>query len=288
MPLSVHEPVQEYSVEPELSVRGPRRVRVTTWLAALVSGCASIYVLALLCASLIAARSAQLLWLAHSGSYGVAWVTDCRYADGSVGACVLDSRRSVIRLDYRVEGHDALTGSTLLSALGSQAAVPSNTGLSDDAEVLPATELRPHSVSIPTEFAVKYGSWNGNLVCAPANAVSEPSSLLSIIVAILLGAVSTALFVRFGRWLKRLIDVLRYGDAVVGTLTHKEIKESDLPTYFITYGFLDADGAPRQRLERCTPEQWRRLEIGEPVTVLYPPGQPSRCELYRHLPLRCA
>jgi len=288
MPLSLHEPIQEYVVEPELSSDTPRRLRLGAWTVILTVCCLAGYVLVMVCAGLISARSGQLLWLAEDGDLVQATVTGCEYASGGVGVCNGETGQRVERIEYRYGESGRFQGSAPVLALG---VIPVREPepqfpYAASVDTTPADRFQPQV--IPDTVIVRYAMWNGKMISYPERSVSADSAALSAATCILIAGVATYILVMFLRWAGKTARILRFGLAVIGTVTSKEIHESDLPKYFVTYGFLDCEGAPHHCIERCTPDQWRRLEIGQPVTVLYPPAQPSRCELYSHLPLRCA
>jgi hypothetical protein len=288
MPLSVHEPIQEYAIEPELSSLTPRRLRATAWPIAVIAGSVAAYVLLVACAAIIAVQSIRIVCLAEYGRTTMANVTGCEYAGGGSGSCTPAPAQPIVRFDYQSDEYALVRGSAPVSLLASNDSARSQSPFPDSQPMESMPGSRQPEVSVPTKLIVRFGTWGGKMISCPAQSVSAESSGLSVAVALFIAGIATYLVVLFLRWMKRTIKMLQFGEAVIGTVTSKEIKESDLPRYYVTYGFLDADGAPHQSVERCTPDQWRRLEIGQPITVIYPPAQPSRCELYAHMPLHCA
>lgn len=92
-------------------------------------------------------------------------------------------------------------------------------------------------------------------------------------------AISILLLRRIYRWRERRIYLLRNGIATVGTVTHREVRAEDAPRYYITFGY-DAAGVPREHEEQVSDEQWKRLHVGQPVSVLYDPDDPEDASLY--------
>jgi hypothetical protein len=82
-------------------------------------------------------------------------------------------------------------------------------------------------------------------------------------------------------WRHVRVHLLQSGQAVIGTVIHKRTDVQDAPHYYLRYGYITAGaGEICEHEERVSQEQWQRFEIGEPVTVLYDPGQPAKCGLY--------
>lgn len=98
----------------------------------------------------------------------------------------------------------------------------------------------------------------------------------------LIFGVSLLLMRRLWLWTARRMHLLRFGIATVGTITHKHSQAEEGAHYFVRYGYGDAQTppAPFEHEEQVTAEQWKRLEIGQPVTVLYDPAHPAVSGLY--------
>ncbi len=93
-----------------------------------------------------------------------------------------------------------------------------------------------------------------------------------------------------GRSLMRAFLLLRHGDALIATVRDKEIVPGEISRYFVTCGFIALSGQIVSVRERCTPEQWRALHLGDAVTVIHLPSRSGSraAALYRHLILSCA
>jgi hypothetical protein len=287
MRLSTYEPIAEYRIEDELRAPAPRRVRPAPWPVTVVLGCTFITILLTIFSGLVIARSIQLLWLSRNGFLAIADVTDCWYAGGREGSCTTGPVDRIVRIDYRIEGHQPLVGSAPLSALDSFGPIQSLPA-PPNASALASTDATSAGMRVPDRIPVLYGYWNGGVISCPAESVTDRGAVLSIAAAMLICGLAILMFARFLRWMRRTIRSLEYGEAVIGTVTFKDIRDADQSRYFVTYGFLDSDGVAHECCERCTPDQWRSIDIGQPITVIYPPGRPSQARLYRHMPLRCA
>ena len=83
------------------------------------------------------------------------------------------------------------------------------------------------------------------------------------------------------RWRRLRVRLLQHGTAATGTIIHKQVEVGDVPRYFLRYGYATVSAAEKlEHEEQVSPEQWKRFEIGQPVTVLYDPDQPVRAGLY--------
>jgi hypothetical protein len=78
------------------------------------------------------------------------------------------------------------------------------------------------------------------------------------------------------RWL------YKHGEASTGTLTAKRVATGRSSTYYVTYTFRERETG--QLLQKETQVSnipaWHQLEAGQPLTVLYAPGNPTRSAVY--------
>ncbi len=280
MRLGISEFVEEYEIEDELRERAPRRLRWTAWLALGTITTATILLAILAFAGFVGTRSAQLLQLATSGKTAVATVTGCSTPDGAMGACAVDPQRPVTEMYFKFATgplpSDIVTGVTSIPLPQTDLSSPS---------LLQTSPSQAHAAG---RFFVRYVYWGHHLLYARASGLTERNSYISIAFALALIAVAVFLYAKWLRWVIRNIRLVRHGDAVVATIVDKEIHESDIPRFYIEYGYSDRDGHDQRRRERCTPDQWRSLAIGESVTALVLRTQPAKASLYRLLPIRCA
>jgi hypothetical protein len=277
MKVGFGELVVRYEVEPELCAPSPRRIRCTAWPVVIVSTCLALYAMVLSCAACVAVRSAELLFLERSGSTTTARITSSQVGSypipinsASDDAYLADKGRLLRQIDLRfpvvspASHHPELVNRVM------------NIAPEDSSDLPPSSSI-----------AVRYAWLNGHLVFTPLQSMSLLSCWLSICFAALIGLVATLLFKRWLSWLVGVYRLLKLGYVSIGTVCDKEIVESDIPRYYVTCGYLDADGFGQRHRERCSPEQWRRLQIGEPVSLVCLPADPIQARIYRHLPLRC-
>lgn len=141
----------------------------------------------------------------------------------------------------------------------------------------------PPRYQIGQTLPVRYAPWFGGVAShpwqpSPAGWITSLtlSGSLVLLVSLLLGR-------RLARWVGERRRLLRDGQATVGTITHKRTEAEDMVRYFLRYGYAAKTGAlseGREREEQVSMEQWKRFEVGQPVTVLYDPNQPEQAALY--------
>jgi hypothetical protein len=94
-------------------------------------------------------------------------------------------------------------------------------------------------------------------------------------------AVGVRLLLILTRWRSARTRLLRDGQAVVGTIIDKPTDFNDTPRYYLRYGYATTDALePREHEEQVNHEQWKRFEVGQPVTVLYDPQTAERAGLF--------
>ncbi len=127
---------------------------------------------------------------------------------------------------------------------------------------------------------VRYAPWFGGVASRPwqtgpgGRIVSLTlSGGLVLVVSLLLGQ-------RLRRWTRERLQLLRLGVATVGTIIHKRTEAEDMLRYYLRYGYASAPGQGREREDQVSMEQWKRFEVGQPVTVLFHPEQPEQAGLY--------
>jgi len=114
---------------------------------------------------------------------------------------------------------------------------------------------------------------------------SPPYRNISLLIAMgaTLMLVGGVFLVRLSGWHRRRISLLRDGMAITGNIVKKRFDNLEGKCY-VAYSYrAHSDPVIREREEQCTPNQWKRFEEGDAVTVLYDPKQPATVGLYRLL-----
>ena len=260
MSVQLSERIEEHVIEPELLRPAPRKLRVTSWSSvAFFSWIAAfaVIVASILC---ICVQSVRMFWLSQEGRTAVATVTGCTFMDGSSGPCTAHPAQvDRIKYTFTADGvaHNGITS---------------------------ADTVRPPLGTL----LVRYGDLDGqDLIYAPASSLSPKSAGLAMLGAFTIGFICAFLTTRWFVWQTRLRRLVRFGSPVVGTVKEKTITDDDGARYYVMVGYLDSAGRPRQLKERCSPDQWRKLDIGQPITVITLGQSIIVSAIYSHLPLRC-
>jgi hypothetical protein len=272
MSVGVAEQIEEHRIEPELLRSAPRHLRVTYWSSLVFGVGLATFLFVGISVVCIAVESARMLWLAEQGRTTTATVTSCTFLDDSTGACSLHPAQ-IRSVNYLFD----LNGMPHSGSITYNAASSATNTDTDQASTM------PHDVEL-----IRYGILNGRFIYSPASSLSVKSAGFAMIGAVLVGAACALIGARSllgHRFVRRLA---RYGTPVIGTIKEKTITDDDGPRYYVIVGFLGVSGEGRQFKERCTPYQWRRLEIGQPITVLTIKTNKTWSAIYAHMPLRCA
>ena len=106
---------------------------------------------------------------------------------------------------------------------------------------------------------------------------SPAASLLSLVAfGMLLIGLSLVALIRLWRVNIDHWHLLSRGQAVNGEIVAKRMDAAGGPCYYIRYAFSRGSSFPtEEHEERCTGEQWRRLGVEHPVTVLIDPERPE-------------
>ena len=135
------------------------------------------------------------------------------------------------------------------------------------------------AVHLGQTLPIRSAPWFGAVLSQPWSAAPGNRILTLLFIGVLVLLVTARLARRLLGWLRGHLHLLRHGQATVGTITDKRTEVEDGARYFLRYGY-SAAGAGREREEQVGAEQWKRFEVGQPVTVLYDPAQPAHAGLY--------
>ena len=86
---------------------------------------------------------------------------------------------------------------------------------------------------------------------------------------------------RVRRQQSEMAHLLRDGIAVEAYIIGKKSDPGEAPRYYVTYQYsLPNDDELRQREDRCTPEQWKKLSEGGRDIALINPGDHDKVRLW--------
>jgi len=75
-------------------------------------------------------------------------------------------------------------------------------------------------------------------------------------------------------------NLVRFGTATLGRVTHKQIVSGKTTKFLVSYRFRTLGGAEHDAIEAADKNLYDALEIGHAVAVLHDPDKPDRCVIY--------
>ena len=267
-----------HPIEPAVSLPPPRRLFLPPGMLALTA--VAVLLFALFFAGGVGAllEAAKLGWVAVSGRSIAARVT----AIDTLPGVSKDQPAAQTRLYYAYSGGASPQAPVRKGTLRlSNPAAPESTPLAAVGSA-PARGLAAPAFRVGDTLALRQARWFGQTLLLPWP--TNPGGKIAFLAFCggLIVTVSLGLIRRLLGWTARRVRLLGHGVATVGTITHKHSQAEDAAHYFVRYGYGDAQTlpAPYEHEEQVTADQWKRLEVGQPVTVLYDPARPAVAGLY--------
>lgn len=272
------ETLTPHAFEPAVSGPPPRRAFLPPGLLALVTLALLLFVLLLAGGASALLEAAKLGWVGISGLPVTARITAVDTTPGASPAQPAVQTR--VHYAYSYAAYSPHTGAGTLR-LSSPAPLPGNTPFNALASA-PALSAAAPVFHISDTLPLRQARWLGQTLLLPWPA--HPGGKIAFLAFCggLIVAVSLNLIQRLWKWTRRRVRLLGHGIATVGTITHKHSQAEDPAHYFVSYGYGDAQTPPHsfEHEEQVTADQWKRLQVGQPVTVLYDPARPSVAGLY--------
>lgn len=272
------ETLTPHPFEPAVSGPPPRRVSLPPGLLVLVAF--ALLLFAVFVGGGVGAllQAARLGWVALSGTPVAARITAIDTLPGTPAG--EPAVQAVLHYACRDALHPSAvvhTGTLALSTTSPAQSVPLA-----PVGPLPARTLPTLQFHVGDALALRRAQWLGRTVLLPWP--SNPGGKIAFLAFCggLIAAVSLFLMRKLWGWTAGRVRLLKYGLATVGTITHKRAQAEDGALYYVRYGYGDAQSPPSsfEHEEQVTSDQWKRLEVGQPVTVLYDPARPQVSGLY--------
>ena len=265
------ETLSEHRVELEIAMPAPRRTRLPLRVTALLA-------VAILLLGVFAAGSSRALWEAVKLSWlaGAGHTTAARIIQIQTDpADVKGQAPQQVALRYACDlpGPQGLLHREGWIGLGEKP--PLGNGPTSRKHV-----PDPPAFQLNQTLPIRYVSWFGGIFSQPWAPGAGGRILTLFFSGGLVLLVSLLLARRLLRWMAERLHLLRQGTATVGTITHKRTEAEDMVRYFLRYGYSVGQGEGREHEEQVSMDQWKLFQVGQPVTVLYDPGQPERVGLY--------
>jgi hypothetical protein len=264
------EAIAEHALEPELLLPTPRRLRLPLRTSLLLS-------VAVLLLGLFVVGSGRALW----EGLKLAWLDSVgQTVQGKIDRIQTEplppkgqpARQTAIRYEAVVPGPQGLRHGWI--ALGPPDAAP---GIENEA----APPAQGPRFRLGQTVPLQCASFLGATTCQPWGPNPGTRILSLLLAGGLVMTVSLLLLRRLVRWAGSRGYLLRLGIATIGTITDKRSESEDMMRYFLRYGYASGTSAQgRDREDQVSADQWRAFEVGQPVTVLYDPDNPSHAELY--------
>ena len=264
------EAIAEHRLEPELLLPTPRRLRLPWRTSLLLSVAALLLGFFVLGSSRTLWEGAKMLWLdgaGHTVSGKIVAIRTTHSLKGQLPA------QAAICYEVDVPGPQEVQHRRGWVALGAPAPA---TGLeSEAAKPQPAPRF-----FLGQPFPLRCASFFGVLVCQPWGPSPGSRTAALLLAGGLVLLVSLRLLRRLSRWAGSRLHLLRHGTATVGTITHKRSETEDMARYYLRYGYAAGSAVGQDREEQVSTDHWREFHVGQPVTVLYDPGDPGHAGLY--------
>lgn len=270
----------EHALEPEVAQPPPRRAHLSFGSNLLLCASALLFAVFLSGGAWALMESARLGWLAAAGRTLPARVVSIGTVPSEFKGVAV--QQISLRYQYRLPdgSHPPIqTGTVRLAAPHPLDSTPLS-GIGP----LPTGQPVPQTFQIGDILPLRYAAWRGKpiIMLWPPHASAKIGFLLAC--GSMVAVVSVLLMRRLLFWRWHRLHLLRLGEATVGTIIHKHAQAEDAPRYYVRYGYASAGEHTGpvmcENEEQVTAEQWRRLEVGQPVTVLYDPARPGTAGLY--------
>ena len=263
------ESVIEHVIEPEIAGPAPRRLHLPLRASLLLAVASLLLALFVLGSGRALWEGIKLSWLARAGHAVSGTVAEIRTAPARPKDPAL--QQTAIRYTLSVPGPNGPVLQTGWIALGEPPAVP-------NPENQPAQTRSAPMFHLGQPVSLRVAAFGGAVLCQPWGPGAGSRILTLFLTGGLVMAVSLFLLRRLTRWAGSRLHLLRFGTATIGTITHTRSEAEDMVRYFLRYGY---PGGPESgREEQVSAEQWRTFHVGQPVTVLHDPGDPTHAGLY--------
>ncbi len=260
------EAVIEHKIEPELAGPVPRRLHLPGRVRLLLAVAGLLLGLFVAGSARALWEGAKLSWLVAAGRPLAGSIVEIQTEPPLVKGQPL--RQTAIRYRATVPGSDRQTGWIALSG------PPVPPSAEDPPAAVPALPF----FHLGQPFPLRFASFGSIVLCQPWGPNPGARIWTLFLAGGLVCSVSLFLLRRLLGWTRSRLHLLRRGTATVGTITHKRSESEDMARYFLRYGYTGGPEAGRE--EQVSADQWRKFQVGQPVTVLYDPDFPEKSGLY--------
>jgi hypothetical protein len=268
--------IKDYKVEPELMAPPPRRLFLPLGTRVLFASAVLLIILFFYGGCLLLFNSAQLVYVAVTGKTAVAHIIRIDSVPSG------DLKQSVVETGIAYQFDSPFPNNRPPQVQYSKinlGEVPYDIQDYLHRRRKGAFDIPDYHIGDPLLF--RYTKWHGRTILHPWN--RPPYAKIAAMSAMGMAVITVGFVImrRLLHWRKGGLRLMRHGVATPGTILHKRSDTSEVPRYYVLYGFeLTESGGTRQREERCTIDQWKKFDVGQTVTVLYDPADTSVAGLY--------
>lgn len=273
------ETVIEHVIEPKVAGPPPRRIRLPLSTNLLLLAAVLLFALFIYGGSRAFLEAWKIAWLAMTGRTVAARVQNVLTEPSPLKN--QPARQAGLRYTYTLPFGPDRTPQTGIARLeapeaGDPQRQPENLpGARQDSAAPPAVPTFHVGDTLPLRCAV----WLGQPLVYPWQSPPTGKVIFLMLCGGLVIGISALLLRRILHWRQHRLRLLQQGIATTGTIVHKDARAEDAPRYFIRYGYA-AGTELHEREEQVSIEQWKSLEVGQPVTVLYDPERREDASLY--------
>lgn len=263
------ETVADHEIEPEIAAPPPRTAGLHPSVNLLMLAACLLFALFLYGGGRALWEAVKLGWVAVAGRTVTAHVQDVRTEPASVKG--QPPRQTALQYAF-TSPTDGSVQSRWMRLGGGDEASAGPMRSPSGATPVPV-------VHVGDALPVRCAAWPGGGLSYPWTKEAPGRIVFLTLSGGAIIVISVLLWRKLGYWRRQRLRLLRHGIATAGTILHKEARAEDAPRYFIRYGYASGDG-PHEREEQVSQEQWKTLEVGQPVTVLYDPDHAEEAGLY--------
>ncbi len=269
------ETLLEHVIEPDVAAAPPRRTSLPGGTNLLLLAAILLFALFIYGGLRALEEAAKLAWMGVAGRTVSAQVsqvqTDSNPPKGQA------PRQTGIQYAYVFPFGDVRARSTGVARLETGPADGSGDPVAGPAPI--KARLAAPTFHVGDQFPLRCAVWLGRPLVFPWQAPPTGKMVFLFLCSGLVISISVLLMRRLLRWRTHRLRLLQHGVATVGTILHKQARAEDAVRYFVRYGYA-AGAMPREHEEQVSQDQWGRLEVGQPVTVLYDPDATGNAGLY--------
>lgn len=269
------EAVIAHEIEPEVAGPPPRLARLPWRTQALLALAGALAVLLFVGGGRALVEAVRLGWVAAAGKTVFAQVTTLK----TEAAEAPGQPPALTGLQYQyTDPFDGRPVSRFVRITADPSREAGDPPPSMGAKTKP---VAPPLMRVGDRLPLRIARWQGRSLAYFWRPAPWGKGLFLTLCGLVVMGVSVGLIRTLAHWRRLRTRLLGDGVAVIGTVVHKRADVGDTPRYYLRYGYATVpEGDKREHEEQVGMDQWKRFDIGQPVTVLYDPDHPTQAGLY--------